>query len=190
MLIDTLAAVAGALNREGIRWAVGASVLLQHFGLEKEPHDIDIMVAEQDADGVARVLDGLGARKPGSEHGPYVTCQFIEYVVDGTDIDVMAGFGIRHSMGIYLYAFDEQAVTAAMSAGTAVVPLTALEDWYVLYQLMTGRERRVQAIEEYLTAMGSSHPELLERALQQHLPPDIRSRTERLLLTIAQNAIY
>jgi hypothetical protein len=190
MLIDTLAEVAGALNREDVRWGVGGSVLLQHFGLESHPHDIDIMVAEKDADGVALVLDGLGIRRTGAEQGSYVTFRFLEYVVDGTDIDVMAGFGIRHSAGIYLYAFDERAVTDSMPAGTAVVPLTALEDWYVLYQLMAGREQRIRVIEDYLTAMGSAHVQLLERALEQRLPPDVRSRTERLLLTIAQNAIY
>jgi len=190
VLIDTLAETAGALNRDGIRWGVGGSILLQHFGLEKEPHDIDIVVAEQDVEGAAQVLNRIGMRKTGSEQGSYVTLRFLEYVVDGTDIDVMAGLGIRHSTGIYLYAFDERAVTDGMLAGAAVVPLTALEDWYVLYQLMTGREQRVRVIEDYLTAMGSAHVELLERSLEQRLPPDVRSRTERLLLTIVQNAIY
>lgn len=190
MLIDTLAEVARALNQEGVRWGVGGSVLLQRFGLENEPHDIDILVAEQDVECAARVLDKLGTRKTGSEQGSYVTFRFLEYVVDGTDIDVMAGFGIRHTAGIYVYAFDEQAVTDSMVAGTAVVPLTAIEDWCVLYQLMAGREQRVRVIEDYLATMGSAHVKLLERALEQHLPPDVRSRTERLLLTIAQNAIY
>lgn len=190
MLIDTLAEVAGALNRDGVHWGVGGSVLLQHFGLENQPHDIDIVVAEQDAESAAQVLDRLGTRKTRSEQGSYVTFRFLEYVVDGTDIDVMAGLGIRHSAGIYLYAFDERAVTDSMPAGTAVVPLTALEDWYVLYQLMVGREQRVRVIENYLTGVGSAHVKLLERALEQRLPPDVRSRTERLLLTIAQNAIY
>jgi hypothetical protein len=186
MLITTLANLAKELNRAGARWGVGASVLLWHYGLADNPHDIDLMAAEQDADRIIEALGKLGTKKMGSERGSYVTSRFLEFVVDGTDIDLMVGFGIRHSAGTYSYVFDDRAVTGKALVGGMVIPLTALEDWYVLYQLIQGREHRVRAIEDYLVSNGSAHTELLERALSQSLPPDVRSRTECLVAAIAR----
>lgn len=186
MLTTTLIDLAKELNQAGVHWGVGASVLLWHYGLVDDPHDIDLMTAEQDVDRITEVLDRLGTKKTGSEQGSYATSHFLEYVVDGTDIDLMAGFGIRHSAGVYTYVFDERAVTGKALVGGVVVPLTALEDWYVLYQLMQGREHRVRAIGDYLVGAGSAHTELLERALSQSLPADVRSRTECLVASIAR----
>ncbi len=189
MIDDTLEIVARELNREGVMWAVGASLLLRCHGLAASPRDIDIVVAERDAGKTAAILDRLGARTPGVPQGPYATARFLEYVVDGTSIDVMSGLGIRHDAGVYVYPFDELAIVGSFMAGQAAVPLTALEDWYVLYQLMPDREPRVRAIEEYLTKAGSTHLDLVERALRQPLPEDVKERTSRLLLAVAWNSM-
>ncbi|MHB8070393.1 MAG: nucleotidyltransferase domain-containing protein [Candidatus Cryosericum sp.] len=186
MLTTTLVDLAKELNQAGVRWGVGASVLLWHYGLADNPHDIDLMAAEQDVDRITAALDRLGMKETGSEQGPYATSRFLEYVVDGIDIDLMAGFGIRHGAGVYTYVFDERAVTGKAVVGGVVIPLTALEDWYVLYQLMQRREHRVRVIEDYLAGNGSAHTDLLERALSQPLPPDVRSRIECLVASIAK----
>ncbi|HWQ22154.1 MAG TPA: hypothetical protein VN478_05460 [Clostridia bacterium] len=182
MLFDTLLVIARALNQADVHWGVGASVLLYYHGLVDAPHDIDIMISEADADMVASILGTLGREAPGDPaRSLYSTSRFLEYVVDGTDIDVMAGFAIRHDDGTYVFPFDERSVTMRKSVDGVTIPFSSLEDWYVLYQLMPGREAKVKLIEDHIRSDGIADEVLLRRALAAGLPSDVRARTERLL---------
>jgi predicted nucleotidyltransferase len=182
MLFDTLVEMARALNRSGAPWGIGASVLLYYHGLVDAPRDIDIMTTEADADMVASILGGLGNEVHGDPgRGLYSTSRFLEYVVDGTDVDVMAGFAIKHENGIYVFPFGVAAVVMTKTVDDVTIPLTSLEDWYVLYQLMPGREPKVKLIENHLLSIGIADLPLLERALARALPPHVRARTRRLM---------
>jgi hypothetical protein len=61
------------------------------------------------------------------------------------------------------------------------IPLTSLEDWYVLYQLMPDREPKVKLIEDHLLGGGCIDMSVLDRALARALPPHVRARTKRLM---------
>jgi hypothetical protein len=61
------------------------------------------------------------------------------------------------------------------------IPFSSLEDWYVVYQLMPGREPKVKLIEDHIRSSGIADEVLLERALSAELPADVRARIERLL---------
>jgi hypothetical protein len=182
MLFDTLVRVARALNRAGTPWGIGASVLLHYHGLVDTPRDIDIITSETAADTVASILGGLGNEVHGDpRRGLYSTSRFLEYVVDGTDVDVMAGFAIKHENGTYVFPFGDAAVVMTKTVDDVTIPLTSLEDWYVLYQLMPDREPKVRLIEDHLLNTGIADLPVLERALARELPPHVRARTQRLM---------
>lgn len=182
MLFDTLVTIARALNQAGVHWGIGASVLLYYRGLADHPRDIDIMIGEADVDTVASVLDSLGTASSGDPaRSLYATSRFLEYTVDGTDVDVMAGFAIKHASGTYVFPFDDSSVAMRKQVDGVTIPFTALEDWYVLYQLMPGREAKVQLIEERMWGDGTIDTALLRQALSRELPPVIRRRIESLI---------
>ncbi|MHB8107118.1 MAG: nucleotidyltransferase domain-containing protein [Candidatus Cryosericum sp.] len=182
MLFDTLVLIARALNQSNVHWGVGASVLLYYHGLVDAPRDIDIITNEADADVVASILGSMGHEEPGDPaRSLYSTSRFLEYTVDGTDVDVMAGFAIRHHSGTYVFPFDDRSVTMWKSVEGVIIPFSSLEDWYVLYQLMPGREAKVKLIEDHMRSNGITDEVLLDRALAAELPADVRARTERLL---------
>jgi hypothetical protein len=181
MLFDTLVTIARVLNEAGVHWAVGASVLLYDHGLVDAPHDIDIMTSEADVDTVVSILDKLGrASLADPDRSLYSTSRFLEYLVDGTDVDVMAGLAIKHASGTYVFPFDDSSATRRKKVEGVTIPFTSLEDWYVLYQLMPGREAKVKLIEDRLRGNGTTDTALLERALSRELPPDVRRRIKRL----------
>ena len=182
VLFDTLVVIARALNQADVHWGVGASVLLYYHGLVDAPHDIDIIISEGDADMAASILSGLGREAPGDPaRSLYSTSRFLEYIVDGTDVDVMAGFAIRHDNGTYVFPFDDRSITMRKCVKGVTIPFSSLEDWYVLYQLMPGREAKVKLIEDYIRTVGIADEALLRRALSGELPADVRARIERLL---------
>ncbi len=181
MLFDTLVVIARILNQADVHWGVGASVLLYYHGLIDAPHDIDIMTTEADADMVASILGDLGDEAFGDPgRSLYSTSRFLEYVVDGTDVDVMAGLAIKHEGGTYVFPFDDRSVTMRKNVDGVTIPFTSLEDWYILYQLMPGREAKVKLIEDHLLNSGSTNLSVFDRALARELPPYVRSRTTQL----------
>ncbi|GAB6168403.1 hypothetical protein JCM1393_08630 [Clostridium carnis] len=62
MLYDTLSYVGSKLNEENILWAVGASVLLNNYGIISKPNDIDILVDIKDIHKVDNILTNIGKK--------------------------------------------------------------------------------------------------------------------------------
>jgi hypothetical protein len=182
-MLDTLSYIGEKLNNAGILWAVGASIVLNHYGLVDKPNDIDILVDINDIKRADEIINELGSKKPleKGESALYSTKYFYEYIVNGIDVDIMAGFAINFNEGTYEYSFDKEAVTNAKKTNGVEIPLTSLEDWYVLYQLMPNREKKVSIIEEYLLVNGIKEPHLINRALSKELPNNIRERIELLI---------
>jgi hypothetical protein len=182
-MINTLCQIGEKLNSAALVWGVGASVILNQFGLIEKPNDIDLMVTLEDMHQADLLLTSMGEKKENEKKHCYSTKVFNEYVVNGMDIDVMAGFGVFHDCGNYEYPFDQQSIVEHKLINGVRIPFTSLEDWYVLYQLMPNREPKVKLIENYLLTHGIEHPDLLERALAGNLPPEIVLKTRRLLLS-------
>ena len=89
-----LADIARELNKEKITWAIGASLMLYLRGIVTQFHDIDIMVAECDAERAEQAICRIGKEQPRNGTAQYKTRYFIEFTVDGVDVDLMAGFVI------------------------------------------------------------------------------------------------
>lgn len=180
-MLNTLSFIADKLNKENIMWGVGASILLNNYGIIDKPKDIDILVHLKDIEKADRILKNIGEEKVRDRVETYSTKYFYEYVVNGFDVDVMSGLRINHSFGTFEYVFDHDSISGSKTINGVDIPLTSLEDWYVLYQLIPNREKKVEMIEKYLMLNGIKKPELLKRALGEALPPEVKDKVERIL---------
>ncbi len=180
-MLNTLSYIGENLNESNILWGVGASMLLSQYHLINQPNDIDLFVDIKDIEKADGILLGLGRKKPREKTAAYATEYFYEYTIHGFDVDVMAGFKINHDCGIFEYIFDHHSIAEVVNINGVDIPFTSLEDWYVMYQLIPDREKKVNLIEAYLMANGIGKPALLKRALQGNLPPMVRKKIMDLL---------
>lgn len=178
---EMIVKVARTLNDNNILWGIGGSLLLKSYGLLDAVNDVDIIVAEKDIERALVALDSIGNRVAVPTKNEYITKCFHVYEIDGIDMDVMAGFKIRHDQGIYEYPMDEASVTKYEIWDNVRIPYLSLEDWLVAYRLMINREEKVRMIRSHLIEEGLCYPILLERLLLQNLPEDVAAEIKALL---------
>lgn len=181
-MLNTLSSIGKELNSKNITWAVGASLLLSTYGFISKPNDIDIFIDINDISEADKILSKLGTKKEFEKSSTYSTKFFYEYTIDNVDIDVMSGFAINHSEGIFEYIFDSKSISNFKTINGIKIPFTSLEDWYVIYQLIPNREYKVEMIEKYLLSNKINHPELLERSLLACLPKNVIERIKKIIL--------
>ncbi|MBW9158270.1 hypothetical protein [Clostridium tagluense] len=181
MIFEALSYIGEKLNENGVVWAVGASILLHHYGLIDNPNDIDILVDLSDIEKVDKILKSIGEKKVRKKSDTYSTKYFYEYVVHGFDIDLMAGLSINYNNGTYEYIFNHTSISEYKKINGVNIPLSSLEDWYVIYQLIPGRDIKVKMIENYLSLNGVKKSTLLERALKGNLPEEVRDKIQGIL---------
>ncbi|MDH6354623.1 hypothetical protein M2132_000951 [Dysgonomonas sp. PH5-45] len=162
-----LAQFGSQLNSAGLLWGVGASAMLYQYGLADCPNDIDIIVAENDVKKADSILSAMGQKQEREESGIYATKYFYEYKLPSMDVDVMSGFRLNLPLGVYSYIFDEHSTPTIFNIDGTDIPFTTLEDWYVLYQLMPGKNQKALIVENYLREKGIRHPFLLKRMINQ-----------------------
>lgn len=180
-MFKTLSYIGEKLNDSNIVWAVGATMMLNQFGLINNSNDIDIFVDIKNINRADEILQSIGEKKKTEKNSVYSTEFFYKYLINGIGIDVMAGFAIDHSRGVYEFIFDTKSISKIETINGIDIPFTSLEDWYVIYQLIPNREFKVNLIEKYLTLNGIENPNLLKRALRGNLPLEIRSKIENVL---------
>ena len=143
--LEVLASVARRFNRENIIWAVGASLLLYLKGKTEVFHDIDIMLMEPDADRAKAILADMGVVQIPEPRAQYRTRHFWECVVDGVDIDVMAGLVIVSDGKEYDCPLRKEEIEETVRVHGQDIPLHSLSAWKHYYRLM-GREDKVKMI--------------------------------------------
>ncbi|MCQ4090200.1 hypothetical protein [Exiguobacterium sp. LL15] len=173
-LEQVLEKVVVCLQRERIQFGIGGSLLLAQHGLQVVPRDIDLVVALADAERAVLLLFEMGIVLEQDETSLYATEVFQEFMIEGIDLDLMSGLQVHHDEGVFVYPFDEQSIDSAK------LPFMALVDWYVIYQLIPGREQKVAMIEQYLTKQEVDH-ERLEQLRRLVLPKAIRNRIDQWL---------
>lgn len=80
-----------------------------------------------------------------------------------------------------LLQFNEKSITEILNINNVEIPLTSLEDWYVLYSLMTKREKKVKLIEEYFKENGIKNPEILKKHMSENIPKEVKENILKLL---------
>lgn len=167
-----LITIAEALNTSNIHWGVGASVLLSLYSLTKVPNDIDIIVAKKDLEKADYILSQRGSKTIREKTTIYKTDFFYEYLIDGVEIDLMSGFKIKTTNGVFEYLFDEQSTPSSILIEGTKIPLMTLEDWFVLYQLIPNKENKVTLIQSYFKTNKIEHLSLFDRMLDNDVLPD------------------
>jgi hypothetical protein len=144
--LDVLKKIGAALNREDISWAVGASLMLYFNHKTDDFHDIDLMVSEDDAEKCRQILLKMGTMLPPHPKRKYPTKQFMEFVIDSVDIDVMAGFAIADGEKVHDCSFHPDQIGAFIDLEGVSIPIQKMSLWRQYYQWM-GRNAKVQMID-------------------------------------------
>lgn len=173
-LEQVLEKVVACLQQERIHFGIGGSLLLAHHGLPVIARDIDLVVALADAERAVLLLSEMGTVLEQDETSLYATEVFQEFIIEGIDLDLMSGLQVRHDEGVFVYPFDEQSID---SAG---LPFMALVDWYVIYQLIPGREQKVTMIEDVFMKQEVDRKRL-EQLRSLVLPQVVRNRIDQWL---------
>lgn len=180
-MFNILSYIGEKLNEEGVTWGVGASILLNKFGLIDKPNDIDLLVDLKDIEKVDAILKSIGKKKKCKETDTYTTQYFYEYIINDIDVDVMSGLRINHNEGMFKYIFDQSSISDTKKINGVNIPFTSLEDWYIIYQLIPNREAKVNKIEKYFLTNRIKRPDLFERALKCNLPKKVIKKINRML---------
>lgn len=145
-----LASLAQELNANGVTWALGASCFLYLKGIAPTFHDLDILIDEKDVKTVERLFLARGEKEP--EHydrSRYGTKVFDEYVIEGVDLDVMAGFSIYKDGQEYHFPLQANNIVDHLFVEGEDIPVESLEAWRERYALM-GRKEKVEMIDNAL----------------------------------------
>lgn len=144
--LAVLKKIGSALNEAGISWAVGASLMLYFNKKTDDFHDIDIMVEENDVKRCTEILSKLGSLQPPHPDKQYRTKVFLEFVIDGVDIDVMAGFEIVEGETVHDCSFRPDQIEKYIDLDGVKIPLQKMSLWRQYYQWM-GRTAKVKMID-------------------------------------------
>lgn len=147
--LEILARIARAFNDRGISWAAGASLMLYLRGVVSDFHDLDLLTAAADFPAARDILSGLGTLLPRRANDGYRTEHFLEYTVDGVEIDLMANFAIFEGGATHRFPLEACGARDFSNVLGEVVPLQSLTLWRECYRLM-GRAEKVRTIDDWL----------------------------------------
>lgn len=148
--IKLLKEIAQRFNTAYITWALGASMLLYFKGITSTFNDIDLMISNDDAESVRKILFEMGELQPPNPNPKYKTKVFMEFVINSVDVDVMAGFSILNDGKIYDCSLDKDQIVEWFTLGNTKIPLQSPLLWCEYYKLM-GRKEKVDMIERVLS---------------------------------------
>lgn len=174
-----LAKVASALKQADVVWAVGASALLYLEGVVTAYHDFDLLITPEHLDKAVSAFHSLKAeiRFHTVPSATFASDHFGEASVDGVDFDILCGFAIRRKEAVYRYPFSQDRVSHTVEVFGESVPLSPLEDWFVLYLLMPGRGKMATALARYLRTNPRNESRFwLTSWLRNRLPGDVREK--------------
>lgn len=146
--LAALSKLARELNRENVLWALGGSMLLYCSGIPTEVHDLDLLIAERDIPAAERAMLRLGKKKPEKPNTGFCSRYFGEFVIDGVEVDVIAGFTIVTPEGVRRFPLMETEVSSQMEIGGEEIPLHSLRAWRMYYALM-GRTEKVRLLDDF-----------------------------------------
>ena len=143
--LAVLCRIAEVFNENQVRWAVGASMLLYFKGLTDDVHDIDIMADEKDVETIKAVLMPLGKMQTPDPDAGYATKHFMEFRIEGVDVDVIAGFTVISGEKEYYLPLKEEDIVDHTVINGITIPLHSLKEWKRYYEWM-GRPEKAAMI--------------------------------------------
>ena len=149
--IELLEKIAHRLNEAQAVWALGGSMMLYFNGIVSDFHDIDLMVSEHDGETARAILSEMGEMCPpkANPNSIYRTKLFMEFTVEGIDVDVMAGFSIERDGKLFDCSLYPEQIVENMNLGTERIPMQSPQLWCKYYRLM-GREEKAAMVDNAL----------------------------------------
>ena len=164
------------LNQAAVRYAVAFSYVLKHHGIVDKVNDLDIIVYEEDVEKAKTVLSKLGTPSSEIKLSDQFSSYLVQYKVNKTNVELISGLKINFGRGNYQMIFDEKSVQKRINKEGVTIPLLSLEDLYVIYMLIKGKEETANKVEAYLKQKGVKDKDLLLRCLSQELPLNVINR--------------
>lgn len=165
--------VAQLLDDKQILWAVGGTTLLRLYGITKESNHITILISSKDIKMVDRLLSSVGQKHPRELSPSYASRYYCRYTVQNQEVQVISGMALHYKGFLFTYPFARQSICQMCRLRNVALPMMAIEDWYVLYQMMPGRETAVENIEHYFATHGLQNPDRFESMRRYPLPPAV-----------------
>ena len=121
-------------------------MMLYLRGRATNVHDIDLMVDEKDVERAKKLLSEIGKLMPGKDNARYQTRHSHQFVIDGTEVDLIAGFVIVKDGVAHECPLLRKDITDRHDLEGTPVPLHSLSVWREYYTLM-GRTEKVALCE-------------------------------------------
>ena len=147
--IDLLKRIAHHFKEERIEWALGGSMMLYFKKIVPSFDDIDLMIFCSDVDRVRNILSEMGELKPENPKAKYRTKRFMEFTIEGIDVDVMAGFAIVYEGNVVDCSLEKEQIVEILPLGTESISLQSPLLWREYYRLME-RPNKVEMINKAL----------------------------------------
>ena len=150
--LELLEKIAYHFNIENVEWVLGASMLLYFKDIIDEFHDIDLMISNDYVTKMKNILLEMGEILVPCENEDsiYRTKKFMEFIIDGIDVNVMAGLAIIYEGKLYDCSLSKDQIVERIYLGTELIPLQSLQLWCKYYHLM-GRNEKVKMIENIIS---------------------------------------
>lgn len=152
--IELLKKIALQFEKAHITWALGGSMMLYFKGIVPVFQDIDLMVADADAQTAQSILCSMGQMQPQTPNPKFRSKAFMEFVIDAVDVDVIAGFAIVSGDSVVDCSLQKEQIVERMPLGEACIPLQSPALWCHYYRLMD-RTEKAQMIEQALSDSGA-----------------------------------
>lgn len=152
--IELLKKIALQFEKAHITWALGGSMMLYFKGIVPVFQDIDLMVADADAQTAQSILRGMGQMQQQPPNPKFRSKAFMEFVIDAVDVDVIAGFAIVSGDSVVDCSLQKEQIVERMPLGEACIPLQSPALWCRYYRLMD-RTEKAQMIEQALSDSGA-----------------------------------
>ena len=143
--LAVLAKLGRALNEAQVTWAIGASLMLYLNGKVDDFHDIDLTTTVEDAPRVTDILLRLGTMLPTKSSAQFQTKCFAHFMVEGVDVDMLAGFAIVCDGVTHDCSLTKASITSFAEVDGERIPLQSMEEWKSYYRWM-GRPEKAALI--------------------------------------------
>lgn len=118
-------------------------------GITSSFNDIDIMVSEKDIAKVEEIMRKYGMANKRYPNSKYKTKLFLEYDIDGIELDIMAGFIIVNKESDYYFPLKESDPYDEYILYGEVIKLATVKQWHKFYTLME-RTDKVKLLRKYV----------------------------------------
>ena len=152
--IEVLLKVAKAFNEAEITWNLGGSMMLFFRAITQAYNDIDIMISEKDVKRVKEIMSDIATTRIKTTDEMYKTKSFLEYEVDGINVDVIAGLTIVSEKTEHYFPLKDKNLLDIIDINGTLIYLEGLSVWLNYYRLMK-RTDKVEMIEHYLKLKSS-----------------------------------